>query len=293
MSVALLGVFFLLALNAGDAPLLRAAAWTQAGPELAHALTHAPPECYRPAREDAQRAREEIGRALFRSPVLLGGPAAREALSCESCHANGRANAHFFLQALTDRPGAADVTSEWSSRTRGDGVMNPRPIPDLAGVAGKASFGFEHVASLDAFVRGVIVEEFQGQAPPDQAFASLIAYLRALDASACPSGGETAITLSGQSEDVLRAVAALGDADAPTQRPLRLAARAAIARIAERLPAAAFARDRAALEALARELEAGPAANWNERFAARIRLIAPREGETYYNEAILAAALSS
>src|SRR5262249_10135020 len=113
------------------APVLNEQVWTQAGPGLAHALTHAPPECL----NAAGRSDVELGRALFRSPILLGGPVARIGLSCASCHQNGRANARFFLDELTDRPGHADVTSEWASAVRGDRVMNPRPIPDLVDVA--------------------------------------------------------------------------------------------------------------------------------------------------------------
>ncbi|MES1200741.1 MAG: hypothetical protein ABUS57_04770 [Pseudomonadota bacterium] len=290
-ALALGGAFFLLALNAGDAPLIRAEAWTQSGADLAHTLTHAPPECLRPASDPPTRVREEIGRALFRSPALLGGPAAREGLSCEACHANGRANAHFFLEALTDRLGAADVTSEWSSKVRGDGVMNPRAIPDLAGVDAKTSFGSNHVASLDAFVRSVIVEEFQGQPPPPSVLASLTAYLQALDPSACSTAGEVAITLEVQRTDVLFAVAALQYADTDTQGPLRLAARAEIARIVERLPADKFAAERAALAGLARELAHGGDGDWSARFEAVTNTLKRREDETYYNEATLARAL--
>jgi hypothetical protein len=174
----------LLLTAASDAPLLlREQAWTAPSATLARDLTQAPGECLA-----ARSVEIEIGRALFRSPALLGGPAARAGLSCNACHADGRANVRFLLPELTDRPGAADVTSEWSSRVRGDGVMNPVDIPDLAGVAARAAFGQAREPSLETFVRGVIEEEFQGEAPPTQAFDGVIAYLRALDATACPEG---------------------------------------------------------------------------------------------------------
>jgi hypothetical protein len=114
--------------------LLREQSWTAPGETLAHNMIATPAECI------ATRTREtEIGRALFRSPTLLGGPAARLGLSCNACHNNGRANARFMLPELTDRMGAADVTSEWASHVRGDGVMNPVNIPDLAGVGARTT----------------------------------------------------------------------------------------------------------------------------------------------------------
>lgn len=258
-------------------------------------MTHAPGECL--AHTNPQT---EIGRALFRTPVLLGGPAARAGLSCNSCHIDGRVNAHFLLPELTDRAGAADVTSEWASKVRGDGVMNPRDIPDLAGVSSRASFGHLHEPSLDAFVHSVIVEEFQGAPPPQQAFDALIAYLGALDADTCPAT-PAPVTLAHAADDVRRALAAARSGDAPTASLLLYAAQDGMGRIVERLPPAAFARDRGRLETLARELGAFrqapdiPAAlaqaAWSARFDAAIARIARRESQTYFNETTLAAAL--
>src|SRR6185312_9581489 len=164
----------ILAASAGSAAphLLRAQGWTDSGASLAHDLTHAPREC-----ASALGPQTEAGRALFRSPGLLGGPAARVGLSCNACHSNGRVNATFLLPELTNRAGAADVTSEWASKVRGDGVMNPRAIPDLAGVGTRATHGQHADPSLEHFVHSVIEEEFQGAPPPAQAFDDLIAYL--------------------------------------------------------------------------------------------------------------------
>src|SRR5262249_39489441 len=126
--------------------LLRAQSWTQNAPAQVHALTHFPRECVGRLSPQA-----EAGRALFRSPGLLGGPAGRLGLSCTACHSNGGVNASFFLPELTDRPGAADVTSEWASKVRGDGVMNPRAIPDLAGVGARPTHGQHNDPSLEHF----------------------------------------------------------------------------------------------------------------------------------------------
>jgi hypothetical protein len=251
----------------------------------------------------AQRTQAiEVGRALFRSPVLLGGPAARAGLSCNACHANGRVNTHFLLPELTHRAGAADVTSEWSSRVRGDGVMNPVAIPDLVDVSARRGFGGRAETSLDAFTVGVIVEEFQGREPPVEAFAGLLAYMRALNSRECaPTAVQ--ITLDAAAADVRRTLTAAQAAEPSTARLLLLAAQDSVGRIVERLPARRFARERDRLETMARELGALRSAEniptalevglpgWRTRFDAAIRRLAGRERWTYFNEAALQTAL--
>jgi hypothetical protein len=287
----------LLLAAAADAPLLlREQAWTARG-DAARDMTLAPGECLM-----ARTPGTEIGRALFRSPALLGGPAARAGLSCHACHANGRVNGRFLLPELTDRPGAADVTSEWSSQVRGDGVMNPVDIPDLVGVRQRAAFGQGRNLSLEHFVRSVIVEEFQGEPPPAQAFDGLIAYLRSLDAKACPTD-PTPVTLASAAADVRRALAAAESADAATARLVLLAAQDAVGRIVERLPAREFTRERRRFEALSRELGALRGAEdvraalataspgWLARFDAATARAARAEQRTYFHEATLRAAM--
>jgi hypothetical protein len=297
-SSALLAVLFIAALGPSAAPPVREHIWTEASVALAHDLTHAPGECLAANQSNSV----EIGRALFRSPALLGGPAARAGLSCNACHVNGRANAHFLLPELTDRAGAADVTSEWSSKTRGDGVMNPRDIPDLVDVGRRPVFGHANEPSLDAFVASVIVDEFQGAEPPPQAFAGIIAYLQALRTDACPAAPVAPITLDALSEDVRRMLQAAENADAPTASLVLLSAQDAVARIVERLPPQDFARERLRLETLSRELGRARTANvnaaladlapgWRARFDAAIAAIRPRLAHTYFNEATLLEAL--
>jgi len=299
--VKLIAAFAALVAAGAAAPsalLLREQAWTAPSATLAYDLTHAPGECLASARAPET----EIGRALFRSPVLIGGPAARAGLSCNACHSNGRVNARFLLPELTDRAGHADVTSEWASHLRGDGVANPLPIPDLAAVSHAPGFGHLREPSMEVFVRSVIVDEFQGPPPPAQAFDGVIAYLRALRSDPCVEG-MTRLTLHDAAEDVRRAVAAAEMADAPTARLLLLAGQDAIGRIVERLPARRFARDRRAYEALARELGALRRAEdmratletglpgWRARFDAAVARTARRERLTYFNEATLRRAL--
>lgn len=294
----LLAIAALTLVSAASAPphLLREQAWTPVNEALARNMTQAPGECLA-----ARTPQIEAGRALFRSPGLLGGPAARAGLSCHACHSNGRVNAQFLLPELTDRAGAADVTSEWSSAVRGDGVLNPVDIPDLAGISARATFGQSRDPSLEHFVHSVIVEEFQGHEPPPQALASLIAYLRALDPAQCATAGP--ITLAHAADDVRRAISAAETTDAATASLTLLAAQDAMGRIVERLPPRRFANERRRLEVLSRELgalrsasdvhaallDAGP--SWRARFDATIARIARRERRTYFNEATLRTAL--
>ncbi|MGE0829298.1 MAG: hypothetical protein AB7O04_08105 [Hyphomonadaceae bacterium] len=278
---------------AASTPVLQEAAWTEPGAARAHHLTHAPAECLPWRARTAEAELEiELGRALFRSPALLGGPAARIGISCHSCHLNGRANAHFLLPELTDRAGHADVTSEWASAVRGDGIANPVVIPDLVGVRDRTAFGAARDPSLSHFIRGVIVEEFQGPEPRAEALAALVAYVRALDANACPTQGETAIALADAADDVRRAVSA---AKGPARSEGLLAAQAALGRIAERLPARTFARERRMLALLGGDL--GQARNgvladdWLPRLDGLVTQLRRKEQLTYFNEATLAAAL--
>lgn len=281
----------------GAAPseiLLREQAWT---PDAdARAFLEEPAECL--ASRDLA---VETGRALFRSPALLGGPAARAGLSCNACHSGGRRNARFLLPELTDRAGAVDVTSEWSSKTRGDNIANPVDIPDLNGVTTRTTFGRLRDPSLNHFVHGVMVEEFQGQEPSPEVMAGVLAYLRALDEGECDRG-VAAITLASAADDVRRALAAAEQSDAPTARLLLLAAQDAVGRIVERLPARRFSGDRARFERLSRDLGAlrrddvqallsDAAPGWRARFDAAVARVARNERRTYFNEATLRAAL--
>jgi hypothetical protein len=276
--------------------LLREQAWT--APGNVSALMERPGGCLA-----ARTPETEIGRALFRSPSLLGGTAARAGLSCEACHASGRVNAHFLLPELTDRAGAADVTSEWASRVRGDGIHNPRDIPDLVDVFERQAFGRAADPSLEHFVAGVIEEEFQGAPPPPEALAALLAYLRALRSNAC---AEThALNLTNAAEDVRRALAAAAIAqDRETARLVLLSAQDAMGLLVERMPTEDFSEERRRLSGLSRELgawrnaenlaatlaTAGP--GWRARFDAVVETVSEREQDTYYNQRTLRAALA-
>jgi hypothetical protein len=294
--IAIAAALTLGAVAPSSAIFLREQAWMPGAD--ARAFLEEPAECL------ASRDRAvETGRALFRSPALLGGPAARAGLSCNACHSGGRRNARFLLPELTDRAGAADVTSEWSSKVRGDGIANAVDIPDLNGVTQRDAFGQRREPSLHVFVHGVIVEEFQGEELSAATMDSVLAYLRALDEGECSGRGTQAITLASTADDVRRAVTATEGADAETASLLLLSAQDAMGRIVERLPARRFAAERTRLEALSRELGAmrnGDVSvaidtalpGWRARFDAAVARVGRRERQTYFNERTLNRALA-
>ncbi|HEY6662298.1 MAG TPA: hypothetical protein VIZ66_05180, partial [Sphingomicrobium sp.] len=181
----LLAVAALLLGVAADRPQLpiREARWLQS-PDLVADLTTLPPECLAWPGNAAQRRSVAIGRTLFRSPLLLGGQAARAGLSCASCHRNGRANPHFHFPGISGDPGTADVTASIMSEHRGDGMFNPKPIPDLGGDPSRLKV--KSTPKLRGFVHGLITQEFDGPEPSPAALDSVVAYVRALGPAACP-----------------------------------------------------------------------------------------------------------
>lgn len=184
-------------------PMLRAVAWLAPGQRLV-ALESKPPECLAPAADEADAGLIAIGRTAFRSPSLLGGQAAMAGMSCETCHANGRRNDAFHFAGLSGDAGTADVTSSMMSSHRGNGVFDPRRIPDLAYPA-KISRDPASPA-LRVFVQGLITQEFDGDDPPPLAFKGLLAYVRAV--RPCPSEARVPIDVSSAMQDVDIAIAA-------------------------------------------------------------------------------------
>lgn len=233
-----LAALFLIAVGAAAPALpIKEAQWIDP-PARLEALTRQPRECLALPRDAGTRAQVAAGRALFRTPLLLGGQAARAGLSCASCHANGRGNPHFRFPGVSGEPGTADVTASLFSSHRGDGVFNPRPIPDLARDAPKVSRDPADPA-LRQFIRGLIVEEFDGLEPPPAALDGLTAYVRALRNDACPAQLSEPRTLEGElGETALTVFAAeqmIAAGDAATARLLLASARSSLGRADERL----------------------------------------------------------
>lgn len=237
---------FALAAAAADPPL-HAARWLPADRQ-ARALSYRPRECLQPLRDPQQAQRIAIGRAAFRTPLLLGGQAARAGLACDSCHRNGRGNPDFHFPGLSGAPGTADVTSSLMSSHRGDRIVNPVAIPDLAGPAERLKISRKRGdPALRAFVRGLIVEEFDGPEPSALTLEAVVEYVRALSPQTC-AGGDRRIVLSDYLDDAragVRAAQYALDAGDPAAARLMLgSARTALGLIDERYAAPALARDR-------------------------------------------------
>jgi len=188
-------------------------AWLAPDADARRFLTEVPRECLAAENDPHKDQLIELGRVAFRSPLLLGGQAARNGLSCNNCHRNGHDNPVFFLQGLSGEPGTADVTHSLFSKSREDGVLNPVPIPTLLDAGSKEIFGTVAPApNLEAFIEGAIIEEFQGAPPGDLILSAIAEYVRRLNADACPGGAfsasNAALNLDAAVDDLTRALAA-------------------------------------------------------------------------------------
>ncbi len=220
--------------GAADGPTLpvREARWL--APDSVYAgLTREPPECFAPPADPAERRRAEIGRIAFRAPLLLGGQAARAGLSCASCHRNGRGNPDFLFPGLSGPPGTADVTASLMSSHRGDGLFNPRPIPDLGGPREALKVPQDPRGALETFIRGLVAEEFDGPDPDPAIIDGLAAYVRALRPASCGRGGRR-VTLASRLALVDEAARLAAVQSGDTRRLLIAAARSQLGAIDER-----------------------------------------------------------
>jgi hypothetical protein len=224
---------------AADSPAfpVREARWL-APAAVRAGLTREPAECFARPAEPAERRRAQIGRIGFRTPLLLGGQAARAGLSCASCHRNGRGNEAFLFPGLSGPPGTADVTASLMSSHRGDGRFNPVPIPDLSGP--RRALKVPHDRSgraLETFIRGLIVEEFDGPEPSTEVLDGLAAYVRALRPAAC-GRGERRVSLASRLALVEEAAGLAASEGGETRRLLLAAARSQLGAIDERFAVA-------------------------------------------------------
>ena len=238
-TAALALVLALGSLAASDAPPLAEMRWLAPGTDVVAALGWQPAECLfveSGAASGADVLSVEIGRAAFRSPLTLGGQAARAGLSCESCHRNGRTNPDFHFPGVSGAPGTADVTSSLLSSHRGNGVADPKPIPDL-GAPREQLKVIPYPDKLPAFIHGLVVEEFDGPEPTPAVLAGLAAYVRAIRPDVCDAR-PAPVTAPGYLLDAIRAVDAgaiiLADGDRETALVMFAAARTRLGRIDER-----------------------------------------------------------
>lgn len=291
---------------------LRAAEWLAPGTDAVAALTTRPPECLAVPGDPEAALSVEIGRAAFRTPLLLGGQGARAGLSCNSCHINGHGNPDFLFPGLSGAPGTADVTSSVMSEVRGDGVANPKPIPTLTVDAASLDpplVSRDGGGELELFIHGLVVEEFAGDAAPDAAIAGLADYVRGLSSDICAaSRASEPITLAADMEDARRALAAaqrlLQSGDGTTAALMLAAARSALGAIDERFAGLDFVAEREALRRAASELgevrelartdpRAAHAAllGWPQRLADLQTRLRPEEARSLYAPEVLARAM--
>jgi hypothetical protein len=239
---------------------LHAALWLPADRQ-AHALAYEPRECLLRASDPLEARRIAIGRAAFRTPLLLGGQAARAGLSCNSCHRNGRGNPDFQFPGLSGAAGTADVTSSLMSSHRGDRIDNPKPIPDLSGPPLNLKVSRDPANhALETFIHGLVVEEFDGPEPTAMTLDGLAHYVRALSPRGCPTPPEQPIRLQEYLSDARAAAqsaqVALDAHDGATARLMLASARSALGMIDERYAATTLARDRELLRESDLELAA-------------------------------------
>jgi hypothetical protein len=235
--------------------------WVAKDADPVRALGSVPTECLRPAPDPATALRVEIGRAAFRTPVLLGGQAGRAGVNCETCHKGGRTNPDFHFPGISGDPGTADVTNALFSTHRDNGVFDPKPIPDLSGPKSNLKVDQDPVArKLEPFIHGQITEEFDGPEPPPAVLAGLAAYVRALDPAACPARARQPLSVALLMSDARRALTAgrakAAEGDVATAVLMAASARSRLGLIDERFQGPALAKPRADLRAADAELAA-------------------------------------
>jgi hypothetical protein len=261
-------------------------------------LTREPSECFARPGDPAERRRAEIGRIAFRTPLLLGGQAARAGLSCASCHRNGRGNPDFLFPGLSGSPGTADVTASLMSSHRGDGRFNPRPIPDLGGPREALKVPRDRgERKLETFIRGLVAEEFDGPEPSPEVIDDLAAYVRALRPEAC-GRGERRISLASRLA-LIGEAADLGAAErGETRRLLFAAARSQLGAIDERFAVAGGEPARAVLREADRELRAlrsgkSDMSGWRRQWPGWKRSLLRLERNSLFDARRLRAALAA
>lgn len=178
---ALFAFFLLLSIPAaaGAQSLSGAREWLPPGSLSLDALSLHPEEAQDGGTQQSFYA--EYGRLAFRSPLVLGGTAAKAGLSCQACHPNGFANEDFFIPGLSDAHGRIDVSHAFWNNRGENHREDPLTIPSLRGVKTKARLGHDgRGTSLREFTRRVIVTEFGGNEPDPTLLDALVAYQETL-----------------------------------------------------------------------------------------------------------------
>jgi hypothetical protein len=166
---------------------------------------------------------------------------------------------------VSGAPGTADVTDSLFSSHRGDGIDNPRRIPDLSGPKSTLKVDQDpKTAALETFIHGLITQEFDGDEPPRAVVVGLADYVRHLSPNACPAAATRPVTPGYYLDDARRALrAAQGEiarGDIPTAILMIGAARSRLGLIDERYADPSLAPLRTELRAFDLRLDADQAA---------------------------------
>ena len=235
--------------------------WLAPGVEASLALTHRPTECLGAVSDPETAYEVELGRAAFRTPLLLGGQAARAGLSCETCHRSGRNNPDFDFPGISGAPGTADVGTSVLSSHRGGQPLHPVPIPDLSGPKSALKTPQDLASGqLEARIRTIDTQEFDGAEPPPAVLKGLAAYVRALSPAACPAAPREPITAAAALGEVRRALkaalAALARRDSAAAALMVASARSQLGDINERYAGPDLVNEREQLRVASDELAA-------------------------------------
>jgi hypothetical protein len=277
------------------APPLKAIRWLAPGVDAGRTLTAEPTECLTLPADPAAARSVELGRAAFRTPLLLGGQAARAGISCDTCHRDGHGNPDFDFPGVSGAPGTADVPASVFSEHRGEGPLNPKPIPNLSGPRAALKVAQDPASrALETDIDGIVTGEFDGHEPPPAVLKGLADYVRALSPGACPAAATHALTAEMALADGRRAVraalAALDAGDTAAAAVMVEAARSRLGDVDERYAVAGLAPERALLAGAARDLAAAEADTRTDAAAGRRDLTLWLDRAPSWTPQVLAAA---
>ena len=154
-----------------------------AGTELGDEALDQPREVFRSESSGGRKSYlVNLGDVAFNSPLILGGPARRAGISCNTCHINGSTNPRLYIPGLSTQPGNFDTTGHLFNPKADNGVLDPLTIPSLRGAHLLAPYGHDgRTLSLHDFVHNVIVNEFAGAEPSPQLLDAIVAYVEDID----------------------------------------------------------------------------------------------------------------
>ena len=169
--------------GAAAAEFIGNASLLPAGTELGEEAFEQPREVFRSESSGGRKSYLiNLGDIAFSSPLILGGPARRAGISCNTCHINGTTNPRLYIPGLSTQSGTFDTTGHLFNPKSDNGVLDPLSIPSLRGAHLLAPYGHDgRTVSLHDFVHDVIVNEFAGAEPSPEVLEAIVAYIEDID----------------------------------------------------------------------------------------------------------------